>query len=53
MGRHVAADADLPLRSVAAAATESDLCQAEPHARGTRPKRQKLSGLLDKTAAQL
>jgi hypothetical protein len=28
---------------VAPAATEPDLCQAEPHARGTRPKRQRLS----------
>ncbi len=53
MGRHVATDADLPLRLVASAATESDLCQDEPHARGTHPKSQKLSGLLDKTAAQL
>jgi hypothetical protein len=28
---------------VAPAATQPDLCQAEPHARGTRPKRQRLS----------
>ena len=53
MGRHVATHADLSLRLVASAATELDLCQDEPHARGTHPKRQKLSGLLDKTAAQL
>ena len=43
LGRHVATDADLSLRMVAPAATQPDLCQAEPHARGTRPKRQRLS----------
>jgi len=53
MGRYVATDADLSLRLVAFAATESDLCKAEPHARGTRRKWQKLSGLLDKKTAQL
>jgi len=45
MGRHVATDADLSLRLVASAATKPDLCQAEPHAGGTRPKRQKLNSL--------
>src|SRR5208283_6058983 len=45
MGRHVAADADLSLRLVAPAPTEADFYQAEPHARGARPKGQKLSSL--------
>ena len=46
MGRDVATHADLSVRLVAAAATASDFYQAEPHARGTRPKGQKLSGLV-------
>ena len=53
MGCYVAANADLSLRLVAAAATEPDLYEAEPYARGTCPKRQKLSGQLDTTTAQL
>jgi hypothetical protein len=45
MGRDVSTDADLSLRLVARAATNPDLCQAEPHA-GVRPKKQGLSSLV-------
>jgi hypothetical protein len=45
MGRHVATDADLSLRLVASATTAPGFYQAEPHARGSRPKGQELKSL--------